>query len=64
MILNGVVEADGVTTEAAANQEDKAAKKRGVCDFSLNALKNDDMLANEITKHDEGAFKYLRHKVV
>ncbi|KAM5583688.1 putative disease resistance protein [Rosa sericea] len=60
MIVNGVVEADGVTTEAAANQEDKSAKDRGVCDFWLNALKNNDMLANQITERDERALKYLK----
>ncbi|PRQ34015.1 putative nucleosome assembly protein (NAP) [Rosa chinensis] len=60
LIVNGVVEAEGVATEAVADQEDKTAKERGVPDFWLNALKNNELLAKEITEHDEGALKYLR----
>ncbi|KAM5583686.1 putative disease resistance protein [Rosa sericea] len=60
LIVNGVVEAEGGATEAAADQEDKTAKERGVPDFWLNALKNNELLAKEITEHDEGALKYLR----
>ncbi|CAL2274659.1 unnamed protein product [Prunus armeniaca] len=58
-IVNGVVEAEGATTEAA-NQEDNAAEEKGVPDFWLNAMKNNEVLAEEITERDEGALKYLR----
>lgn len=60
LIVNGVVEAEGVAIEAAADHEDKTAKERGVPDFWLNALKNNEVLAQEITEHDAGALKYLR----
>ncbi|KAL6203241.1 hypothetical protein ACLB2K_026943 [Fragaria x ananassa] len=60
LIVNGVVEAEGVATEAAANQDVKPAKVRGVPDFWLNALKNNEVLAKEITKCDEEVLKFLR----
>nr|XP_011461227.1 PREDICTED: probable disease resistance protein At4g27220 [Fragaria vesca subsp. vesca]XP_011461228.1 PREDICTED: probable disease resistance protein At4g27220 [Fragaria vesca subsp. vesca] len=60
LIVNGVVEAEGVATEAAANQDVKTAKVRGVPDFWLNTLKNNEVLAKEITMCDEEALKYLR----
>ncbi|XP_015889239.1 nucleosome assembly protein 1;2 [Ziziphus jujuba] len=60
-IVNGVVEAEGVTNEAAADQqEDKAAEEKGVPEFWLNAMKNNEVLAEEISERDEGALKYLR----
>lgn len=60
LIVNGVVEAEGIAIEAAADNEDKTAKERGVPDFWLNALKNNEVLAMEITERDEGALKYLK----
>ncbi|KHG02484.1 Nap1l1 [Gossypium arboreum] len=60
-IVNGVGEANGTTDEAAMDQgEDKAAEEKGVPDFWLNAMKNNEVLSEEITERDEGALKYLR----
>ncbi|XP_024198699.1 probable disease resistance protein At4g27220 [Rosa chinensis] len=60
LIVNGVVETEGVATETITDHENKTAKERGVPDFWLNALKNNAVLAKEITECDEGALKYLR----
>lgn len=59
-IVTGAVEAEGVTTEASTNEEDKDAEEKGVPGFWLNALKNNDVLSEEITERDEGALKYLK----
>ncbi|XP_041004574.1 nucleosome assembly protein 1;2-like [Juglans microcarpa x Juglans regia] len=59
-IVNGVVEAEGVTDEAATEGEDKAAEEKGVPEFWLTAMKNNEVLAEEISERDEGALKYLR----
>lgn len=60
-IVNGVVEVEGATNEAAMDQEeDKAAEVKGVPDFWLTAMKNNDVLTEEITERDEGALKYLK----
>ncbi|MCD7455337.1 Nucleosome assembly protein 1;2, partial [Datura stramonium] len=63
-IVNGVVEVDGAVTEAAAaaadQEEDKDAVEKGVPDFWFNAMKNNDVLAEEITERDEGALKFLQ----
>ncbi|KAK2354081.1 nucleosome assembly protein 1-2 [Trifolium repens] len=54
-IVNGVADVEGVTTETTAEAEEK-----GVPSFWLNAMKNDDILAEEITKRDKHALKYLK----
>ncbi|KAM2218732.1 hypothetical protein TB2_017623 [Malus domestica] len=59
-IVNGVVEAEGVTNEAATDEEGKDSEEKGVPDFWLNAMKNNEVLAEEISERDEGALKYLR----
>ncbi|KAJ4851141.1 Nucleosome assembly protein 1,3 [Turnera subulata] len=59
-IVNGVVEADGAPIEASMDQEEKAPEDKGVPDFWLNAMKNNDVLAEEITERDEGALKFLK----
>ncbi|XP_022938079.1 nucleosome assembly protein 1;2-like isoform X1 [Cucurbita moschata] len=60
-IVNGVVEAEGAGKESAAGQdEDKDAAEKGVPDFWLNAMKNNEVLAEEVTERDEGALKYLK----
>ncbi|OIT21412.1 PREDICTED: nucleosome assembly protein 1;2 [Nicotiana attenuata] len=61
-IVNGVVEVDGATAEAAAadKQEDEDAVEKGVPDFWLTAMKNNEVLAEEITERDEEALKFLR----
>ncbi|KAH1131889.1 hypothetical protein J1N35_003267 [Gossypium stocksii] len=60
-IVNGVAEAEGTTNDAAMDQkEDNAAEEKGVPDFWLTAMKNNDVLSDEITERDEGALKYLK----
>ncbi|XWS17418.1 hypothetical protein CRYUN_Cryun33cG0065600 [Craigia yunnanensis] len=60
-IVNGVGEAEGTLNEAAMDQgEDKAVEEKGVPDFWLTAMKNNEVLSDEITERDEGALKYLK----
>ncbi|KAF2285132.1 hypothetical protein GH714_038759 [Hevea brasiliensis] len=60
-IVNGTVEVDGSTNEATMDhEENKAAEEKGVPDFWLIAMKNNEVLAEEITDRDEGALKYLK----
>ncbi|XP_068343685.1 nucleosome assembly protein 1;2-like isoform X1 [Pyrus communis] len=59
-IVNCVVEAEGVTNEAATTEEGEDSEEKGVPDFWLNAMKNNEVLAEEISERDEGALKYLR----
>ncbi|KAJ8528006.1 hypothetical protein K7X08_015457 [Anisodus acutangulus] len=62
-IVNGVVEVDGAVIEAAAaadQEENKEAVEKGVPDFWFTAMKNNDVLAEEITERDEGALKFLK----
>ncbi|GJM93366.1 hypothetical protein PR202_ga09915 [Eleusine coracana subsp. coracana] len=56
-IVTGVDEVEGITQggdETLAEHKDK-----GVPDFWLNAMKNNEILADEIQKRDEEALKYL-----
>ncbi|XP_039004889.1 nucleosome assembly protein 1;2-like isoform X2 [Hibiscus syriacus] len=60
-IVNGVGEAEATSNESAMDQgEEKNAEEKGVPDFWLIAMKNNDVLSEEITEHDEGALKYLK----
>ncbi|KAK4716243.1 hypothetical protein R3W88_014581 [Solanum pinnatisectum] len=61
-IVNGVIEVEGATTEAAVadQQVDKDAVEKGVPDFWLTAMKNNEVLSEEITERDEEALKFLR----
>ncbi|XP_039051043.1 LOW QUALITY PROTEIN: nucleosome assembly protein 1;2-like [Hibiscus syriacus] len=61
-IVNGVAEVEGTKNEAAMEDqgEDKDAEEKGVPDFWLIAMKNNEVLADEITERDEGALKYLK----
>lgn len=60
-IVNGVVEVEGVTNEAAKEQEEaKADEEKGVPNFWLAAMKNNEVLAEEISERDEGALKYIK----
>ncbi|MCD9642817.1 Nucleosome assembly protein 1;3, partial [Datura stramonium] len=59
-IVNGV-EVDGPATKAAtADVEEDNTEEKGVPDFWLTAMKNNDVLAEEITERDEGALKFLK----
>ncbi|KAL4335626.1 hypothetical protein GQ457_07G039910 [Hibiscus cannabinus] len=60
-IVNGAGEAEGTPNETVMDQgEDKAAEEKGVPDFWLIAMKNNEVLSEEITERDEGALKYLK----
>ncbi|KAK4791630.1 hypothetical protein SAY86_032043 [Trapa natans] len=60
-IVNGIVEVEGISVEAEKDQEeDKASDEKGVPDFWLNAMKNNEVLSEEINERDEGALKYLK----
>ncbi|PNX78615.1 nucleosome assembly protein 1-like 1-like, partial [Trifolium pratense] len=59
-IVNGVIDVEGVTNEAAVGEENKAAEEKGVPSFWLIAMKTNETLAEEITERDEEALKYLK----
>ncbi|CAL5439498.1 unnamed protein product [Camellia sinensis] len=61
-IVNGVVEVEGVTSEATMDLEDDKSTEaeKGVPVFWLNAMKNNEVLAEEISERDEEALKYLK----
>ncbi|KAL3825297.1 hypothetical protein ACJIZ3_021326 [Penstemon smallii] len=52
-IVNAVVEVEGSKTE-------EETEERGVPDFWLTAMKNNEVLAEEISERDEGALKFLK----
>ncbi|XVF88770.1 hypothetical protein PTKIN_Ptkin19aG0078400 [Pterospermum kingtungense] len=60
-IVNGVGEAEATPNKTGSDQgEDKAVKEKGVPDFWLIAMKNNEILSEEITERDEEALKYLK----
>ncbi|XP_021910964.1 nucleosome assembly protein 1;3-like, partial [Carica papaya] len=60
-IVNGVVEVEGTPNESEMDQgEDAATEEKGVPDFWLIAMKNNEVLSDEITERDEGALHYLK----
>ncbi|KAL6972711.1 Nucleosome assembly protein 1,4 [Sarracenia purpurea var. burkii] len=60
-IVNGVVEVEGVTTEATMDQEEnKETEEKGVPSFWVTAMKTNEVLAEEISERDEEALKYLK----
>lgn len=69
-IVNGVVEVEGVSVEAAVDKkdntttvdkkDDKATEEKGVPNFWLTAMKTNEVLVEEIQERDEGALKYLK----
>ncbi|XP_011078000.2 LOW QUALITY PROTEIN: nucleosome assembly protein 1;2 [Sesamum indicum] len=57
-IVTGVVEVEGgINDTEATNQAD--GDEKGVPDFWLTAMKNNEVLAEEINERDEGALKFL-----
>ncbi|CAO2197877.1 unnamed protein product [Urochloa humidicola] len=58
-IVSGVVEVDGITK--SGDETPTEQKEKGVPDFWLNAMKNNEILAEEIRKRDEEALKYLKN---
>lgn len=59
-IINGIVEADGVKSENASEQEEGQEKETGVPEFWLTAMRTNEILSVEISEHDEEALKYLK----
>ncbi|KAL8230282.1 hypothetical protein R6Q57_000060 [Mikania cordata] len=58
-IVNGV-EGDAANDESAMEADDKAKEEKGVPSFWLNAMKNNEILVEEISERDEEALKYLK----
>ncbi|CAL4974429.1 unnamed protein product [Urochloa decumbens] len=58
-IVSGVVELDDITK--SEDETPTEQKEKGVPDFWLNAMKNNEILAEEIQKRDEEALKYLKN---
>ncbi|KAI4377444.1 hypothetical protein MLD38_015067 [Melastoma candidum] len=60
-IVNGVVEVDGVSTETVMNSDNELpVAEKGVPNFWLTAMKNNEVLSEEISERDEAALKYLK----
>ncbi|KAF7814117.1 nucleosome assembly protein 1;4 [Senna tora] len=59
-IVTGVTEVEGITNEAIKDKEDKDTEEKGVPEFWLTVMNSNELLAEEITEHDEGALKYLK----
>ncbi|XP_027333923.1 nucleosome assembly protein 1;3-like isoform X4 [Abrus precatorius] len=58
-IVNGLTEVEGgAANETTPDTEEDCEK--GVPAFWLNAMKNNDVLAEEISERDEGALKFLK----
>lgn len=57
-IVTGVAEVEGVEKETSPDTEE--SKEKGVPDFWLTAMKNNEVLAEEISERDEAALKYLK----
>ncbi|KAK1434214.1 hypothetical protein QVD17_11133 [Tagetes erecta] len=58
-IVNGV-EVDAVKDESAMDADDQSKEEKGVPNFWLNAMKNNEILTEEISERDEEALKYLK----
>ncbi|KAL4304292.1 hypothetical protein GQ457_10G001100 [Hibiscus cannabinus] len=60
-IVNGVSQAEGTTNDMDTDQKQHtAAQEKGVPGFWLIAMKNNDVLCEEITELDEAALMYLK----
>ncbi|XP_060205905.1 nucleosome assembly protein 1;4 [Lycium barbarum] len=60
-IVNGVVEVEGVNEALVNPGADKETEnEKGVPNFWLNAMKTNEILAEEISERDEEALKYLK----
>ncbi|KAL3535594.1 hypothetical protein ACH5RR_004055 [Cinchona calisaya] len=58
-IVNGVSEAEGATAEAA-KEDEKSSEEKGVPSFWLTAMKNNEVIAEEISERDEAALNFLK----
>ncbi|CAN0901285.1 Nucleosome assembly protein 1;2 [Linum grandiflorum] len=61
-IVNGVSESEAAKEDAIPAEGDKveAAEGKGVPDFWLLAMQNNDVVSDQITEKDEGALKFLK----
>uniref|UniRef100_A0ACD5T7Z1 Uncharacterized protein n=1 Tax=Avena sativa TaxID=4498 RepID=A0ACD5T7Z1_AVESA len=59
-VVNGVIEVEGVTKDDAGEAAADQKEEKGVPDFWFNAMKNHEILAEEIQERDEEALKYLK----
>ncbi|KAK8974855.1 hypothetical protein V6N11_066400 [Hibiscus sabdariffa] len=61
-IVTGVLDVEGAKTEEAGENrgEAKDGEEKGVPNFWLVAMKNNEVVAEEISERDEGALKYLK----
>ncbi|XLR65981.1 hypothetical protein S83_016653 [Arachis hypogaea] len=57
-IVNSVTKVEGIAEEKTAGAEED--EEKGVPAFWFNAMKNNKVLAEEISEHDEGALKFLK----
>ncbi|KFK23536.1 hypothetical protein AALP_AAs62473U000100 [Arabis alpina] len=60
VFFNDVQSKAGAPEEVKTEEEEKAVKEKGVPDFWLIALKNNEITPEEIADRDEGAPKYLK----
>lgn len=47
-IVNGVIDVEGITNEAAVGEENKVVEEKGVPSFWLTAMKTNETLAEEV----------------
>ncbi|CAN0901284.1 Nucleosome assembly protein 1;2 [Linum grandiflorum] len=59
-IVNGETEVSKEGATPAEGDKDEAAEEKGVPEFWLLAMKNNEVIAEEITERDEGALKFLK----
>ncbi|KAK4391809.1 Nucleosome assembly protein 1 [Sesamum angolense] len=58
-IVTGAVEVEGGINDTEATNQ-AGEDEKGVPDFWLTAMKNNEVLAEEISERDEGALKFLK----
>ncbi|KAH0666447.1 hypothetical protein KY285_027653 [Solanum tuberosum] len=62
-IVNGIVEVEGVNVAPVDQGDNKGTgdgTEKGVPNFWLNAMLNNEILAGEISEYDEGALEFLK----
>ncbi|CAL0325529.1 unnamed protein product [Lupinus luteus] len=57
-IVNGVTEVEGAANETKSDTEEE--NEKGVPDFWLTAMKNNEVLVEEISERDEAALSFLK----
>eukprot|EP01018_Ginkgo_biloba_P036226 Gb_41264 [translate_table: standard] len=59
-IVNGIVDVENEEHQNDTSADNNNAREKGVPEFWLTAMKTNEVLAAQITDHDEDALKYLR----